>query len=407
MLSDTPSETAIQQGLRARGVSTSLFRCDLLDRVELPVYRVELRAGQRGGSQPFLRTWGKGRTCAGARIGAWAEAVERLAAGANRGAAPIRGSYRELHAEALNPEILLPTHRWLIPADRQPDYHPRQPITWVAGESIPDGRAILLPAAAVQLVPPGTEGLIVATSSGLAAGPDLAAATLHALCELVERDATMIVMRNRLVRDDVSPELLPEEVRQGFTRAGLELRLKDLTTDIRITTVAAIVSDPKGRYPSHSYGFGTHPDPAVACLRAVTEAAQSRVVHRYFALRFRTVSFPQPAQRREIFAHLLAPGPRVLTAADLPELRAPRGEPLLAACLAEVRRAEPDFTVYRAVLDLPELPLRVVRLLIPGLVPPQAHFPLVTPRLLDVPHRLALRDRPVRADELWSGTWPH
>ena len=400
-------ETVVQQGFRARGVSTSLFRCDFLDRVELPVYRVELNQEERGAAGPLLRTWGKGLTCGRARIGALAEAVERFAAGATPKEPPVRAAYQELGDDALNPETLLPSYRSLIPADRQPHYHPQQPITWVWGESIPEGRAILLPAVAVRLQPAGTDGLIVATSSGLAAGECLVSATLHALCELVERDATMIVMRNRLVRDDVSLEMLPEAVCRGFDRAGLELRLKDLTTDIRIATVAAIASDPQQRYPSHTYGFGTHPDPRVACLRAATEAAQSRVVHRYYAMRFRTVSFPQPEQRRKIFAHLLEPGQRVLGAADLPEIQAPSRETLLDGCLAELRRAEPDLPMYRALLDLPEFPWRVVRLLIPGLVPPQANFPLVMPRLLDVPQRLELRPRPVRAEELWSGTWPH
>jgi len=400
-------ETTIRAGLRSLGLIAQATRCEFFDRLDFPVYRLEVRAADGPGGLPVLRAWGKGTLPESAKAGAWAEAVERLAALRPFRPQTITASYRSVRHWALDPARLLPSRLDLVPSSRQPDYDPDRPILWVEGRCLADGRVILLPASYVYLRPAGADGLVVATSSGLAAGADRPSALLHALCELVERDATMIVMRNRLVMDDIEVDSLDASLAERFADSGLVLYLKDFTSDIRLATVGAVIVDPGGRYPSHTYGFGTHPDPVVACWRAVTEAAQSRVIHLYHAVRLHQVSFPDAQQRRAIFAHLTARGLRRKPVCWLPKVEGAGPEELSARCLAEICRVLPDAETYVASLDLPETGLAVVRLIVPGLVPPQANYPFVTNRLLEVPFRLGLRASAVRAEELWSGTWPH
>ena len=62
-----------------------------------------------------------------------------------------------------------------------------------------------------------------------------------------------------------------------FEQAGIDVKLVDLTDDVEITTVAAVSDDTVLKDPAlFTLGVGTHLDPEVAVIRALTEVAQSR-----------------------------------------------------------------------------------------------------------------------------------
>jgi ribosomal protein S12 methylthiotransferase accessory factor len=62
-----------------------------------------------------------------------------------------------------------------------------------------------------------------------------------------------------------------------FSKVGIEVKLIDLTADIDITTIAAVSDDTILKDPALlTLGIGTHLDPEVAAIRALTEVAQSR-----------------------------------------------------------------------------------------------------------------------------------
>lgn len=62
-----------------------------------------------------------------------------------------------------------------------------------------------------------------------------------------------------------------------FTKAGVDVKLLDLTADVKITTIAAVSDDTVLKDPALlSLGVGTHLNPEVAVIRALTEVAQSR-----------------------------------------------------------------------------------------------------------------------------------
>ncbi len=134
--------------------------------------------------------------------------------------------------------------------------------------------------------PPGFEQ----SSDGLASGNTPAEAVLHGLCELVERDAwalTQLKSPEQLKQNRVDPlafgdaviDVMVDRIRQ----AGMRLLLIDMTTDIGIPAFLAVIipgnlSDRvDARWAQVCGGCGCHPDPIRAALRAITEAAQSRL----------------------------------------------------------------------------------------------------------------------------------
>src|SRR5690606_20965160 len=75
--------------------------------------------------------------------------------------------------------------------------------------------------------------------------------------------------------DDLVIELV-----ERFEAAGLTIRLFDQTTDLGIPTMLAVSAPADGVMVKHfdvAAGSGTHLNPARAALRAITEAAQTRV----------------------------------------------------------------------------------------------------------------------------------
>jgi ribosomal protein S12 methylthiotransferase accessory factor len=397
-------EERITKGFATLGLCPELLRSDPVDFAGVPVYRVELSDIAEPTGFGGMRSWGKGLTSEWSRRGALAEAVERCCAYEHIGVAKVRASYNELGAAALDPCHFLPTAPELVPAARRPHYFPDVPLDWVEARNYHTGKSVYVPTAWVYLYPPMKDGLVSATSSGLAAGNSEESAILHALCEVVERDAAMILMRHRLVRKIIEPPPAVGHVIEKLHAGGVEVVLRSIATDIDIPSVVALCQDKEDRFPSMTYGFGVHPDTEIACIRAVTEAAQSRVVEIHH---WRTFGLRQfgPRELGTIFAHLLAPSPSRPLPPALPatdDLGA-----MIKTCLTRVRKALPRTDLYVAHLTRPEFEVPVVRVLVPGLVPPQANYPLVVPRLLSVPRVLGFAARDTAPHELWAGTWPH
>lgn len=125
-------------------------------------------------------------------------------------------------------------------------------------------------------------------SNGLASGNHLLEAVVHALCEVVERDACTLwhsaggpaLKECRLDLGTVhDPALLA--VLGRLRQAGIEVAAWDVTSDTGIPTFACIVFEqhdqPRWTIKGMFGGQGCHLDPQVALLRAVTEAIQSRL----------------------------------------------------------------------------------------------------------------------------------
>lgn len=159
-------------------------------------------------------------------------------------------------------------------------------LDWVQGRDIIAGHAVLLPASTVYLKPPFTHYF---TSNGLASGNTWHEATLHGICELIERDATaLLTTRNqqgairRMHRID--PKTMPDHLgafSDRIAQAGIELFMFYMPSVIDIYTFWAVMICPgePSFFLSTTAGYGTHTSPQIAASRALTEAAQSRLTH--------------------------------------------------------------------------------------------------------------------------------
>jgi ribosomal protein S12 methylthiotransferase accessory factor len=164
----------------------------------------------------------------------------------------------------------------------------RQTLRWVEGRCLSSREMVMVPldvvrhnGVAVDL--PG----VCQVTNGLASGNTNAEAVFHGLCELVERDAaTMwsLMEADRRLSRCIDPESLEDPVVDDmvgrFANAGLVLRLFDQTSDVGVPTILAVCGPSEQRFAKHydiAVGSGTHPDPVRAALRAITEAAQTRV----------------------------------------------------------------------------------------------------------------------------------
>ena len=120
------------------------------------------------------------------------------------------------------------------------------------------------------------------TTNGLASGNTVTEATCHAICELIERDATTL-WHHRPAQDRLDPSSIEDtrclKAMQLVTDAGLELGVWDTTSDIGIASFRCMICEPDGRAGHIGVGDGCHPDRNIALLRAITEAAQTRLTY--------------------------------------------------------------------------------------------------------------------------------
>jgi thiazole/oxazole-forming peptide maturase SagD family component len=202
-----------------------------------------------------------------ARLVAHAEGAERYAAGEPSAAALVRARRDELPA-AVDPRTLY-ARADAAPADGQ-DEAPRlwAPVTardgtrrWVPAETV--YTSIVDPAPASAVLP--------WTSSGLAAGLDLAGARRRAFCELVERDAFMWTWLRRISRERVSARGVPEDVAdmtRVLARRGWTTRWVNLTLDTLPVILCCLTHEREGL----TVGAACDAAPSAALRRATVEA---------------------------------------------------------------------------------------------------------------------------------------
>ena len=76
--------------------------------------------------------------------------------------------------------------------------------------------------------------------------------------------------------DSIESETV-NDILEKFESEGIKIKLMDFTADVKIPTIAASADDTVTKDAGLlTLGMGTHLDPEVAILRALTEVAQSR-----------------------------------------------------------------------------------------------------------------------------------
>jgi len=244
-----------------------------LDRVGIPIFSAIRPTAAEGAISVYS---GKGLTDTLAKISAIMEGIERYSAEFKGSASVIKGSYSELSNKfnVLNPEELI------LPKDGV--FREDSVLLWVWGFDLLNNEEILVPVSAVfhPYSPKGDFHLFRTNTNGLASGNTIEEAILHGLMEVIERDAWSIAefCRNGGEIIDVDGGAV-KELFELFEKASIKLILRDIMTDIKIPVIAAISDDVMLKDPALlTMGFGAHPDPEVAAIRAIMEVAQSRLV---------------------------------------------------------------------------------------------------------------------------------
>ena len=232
---------------------------------------------------------GKGDDAISARVSALMEAVERVSAEMPPSGTTLRASFEELFRKG----SVVPADPALFDLPPDTSYTPAALFNWIEAFDLIGNCPSLLP---VDLAcSPPREGMLRnVDTNGLASGNTRLEAVVHALCEVIERDALSQHEFRTLFGDPADPrppsiaielDTVAGPARRWIERIrehGLELIVQEITTDIQVVTFRALLVDdffptPDGPTPALFGGFGTHPNAEVAVLRAVTEAIQSRL----------------------------------------------------------------------------------------------------------------------------------
>lgn len=254
-----------------------------LDRVGIPVFSA-IRPSAADGAISIYS--GKGITDTNARISAIMESFERCLAEQPEVSINLPGVQ-------LNSERVVDTYESL--SESYPALYPDallmpQPLPeftsleWVMGHDIMDDIEVFVPANAVFHPYTSSNGikLFRSNTNGLASGNTIEEAVLHGLLEVIERDALSIGEYTRnpgreiaLSESDGMNYLLKKKIED----AGIKVKVWLLDSDVDIPTVVVALDDTVLKDPALLVmGAGSHLSPEIAVTRALTEAAQSRVV---------------------------------------------------------------------------------------------------------------------------------
>ncbi|MFH9353582.1 TOMM precursor leader peptide-binding protein [Kitasatospora sp. NPDC017646] len=246
-----------------------------------------LRRNMRG------QSGGKGRSEIQAKVSAICEAIERYSA-VWRGEEPVvRAAYRDLDpAVAVHMDALLqfsdaqfanraewnadPKHRLhLVPDPFPVDAE----LDWTRAWSLTHDEERLVPSGYAWYGHPDLQQhfYCVGDSNGCASGNTLEEAILQGFCEVVERDAVALWWYNRLAQPEFDLDSLNDPyvdtMRAFYASVDRELWVLDLTSDLGVPVFAAI-SRRRHEVEDIMVGFGAHPDPKIAAIRALTEVNQ-------------------------------------------------------------------------------------------------------------------------------------
>lgn len=359
------------------------------------------------GSRPLLKplqAYGKGLTQEEAELNCLAEALERHSSTFRGNETQVRGTLSQL--DAISPDrILLFSEGQYRRRDEWNQTHaemqwvaepfgPVQEICWTPARSLVTGETKYVPAGACFMWYPFAKEPEYCSpdSNGCAAGPDLEAAIVNGLLELIERDAVAIWWYNRLVRPAVDMRSFAhpgiQRIAEAFRAMEREVYLLDLTTDLAIPAFVALAPRPDGS--EVYFGAAAHVTGSVAAWKAVSELAQIYFWSKYSQPSPDLAEWVATSSTRQ--QPYLAPGS--LTAAP-PEQYITSSE-TLSLCTSRLAAAgiEPVYVdLTRGDIGVP-----VVRVIAPGLRHFWARF--APGRLYDVPVRMGWLREPMAEEAL-------
>ncbi|MBQ6219610.1 MAG: YcaO-related McrA-glycine thioamidation protein [Methanosphaera sp.] len=239
-----------------------------LDRIKVPVYTSVRPLASEGAVSIYA---GKGPSQIHAKVSSIMEAVERYSAEMQDNENTVSKKYDEI--DCLNPNELI------LPAKSYDD----EELEWNEAFSVVTGDKILIPSNAVYhpYNNDNVHHLFLSNTNGLASGNTLEEAIFHGMMEVVERDSWSLFEafkdnKEEILCEDSTNEYIRDLINK-FDEANVSLKLINLTSENNIPTIGAVSEDLNLKDPALlTLGIGTHLNPEIAAIRAITEVAQSR-----------------------------------------------------------------------------------------------------------------------------------
>lgn len=248
-----------------------------LDRIGLPVFTAIRPTAEDGAISIY---GGKGITKDHAKASAMMEGFERYSAEKQEDDETIISTVDEISTkgEYIDPKTLN------LPQKYEKEDISQIPLEWNLATDIISNKDYYVPSNAV--FHPYThdndiQSFFKSNTNGLASGNILEEAILHGMFEVIERDAWSIFELthknySQINLDTIESELINNTI-EKFESNGIKIKLMDFTADIKVPTIAASADDTVTKDAGLlTLGMGTHLDPEIAVLRALTEVAQSR-----------------------------------------------------------------------------------------------------------------------------------
>jgi len=352
-----------------------------------------------------------------------AEGVERYAACTYRADQFVWASGAELGTSALDLDFIPKCSQRELSSQFCPLSLPTksEPIRWVKGVALFDGRLTYLPAVMVYLhIRPETpaERIWLPISTGCAAHESYENALVHAILEVVERDGISLVWLQQLeiprIDIDDPSSIGPCWDRLQRSSRDLEYALFDATTDLGFPTIYALQFARADSLATTLVSCATDVSAPAAVAKVIRDMAAIRQGFREprelpadraeFSDVFHGATYMARPEQAGAFDFLM----RSKARRKLSEMASPvsRGSDALPVVVDRLRQKRLEaFAVDLTTDEAMRAGFRVVRVIIPGLQPLSFHHSaryLAHPRLYAAPR---LMGHPVRGEEHLNG-WP-
>ena len=253
-------------------------------------------------------------------------------------------------------------------------------MLWIEGRNLMDGRAVWLPFEIVhadwRACGPPASGCFATSTNGLSSGKSFFGAVRHALCEIIERDATSLWHEGPPAeKDGARIDLTTIDDAESLAlldllaKAGLDVGVWDITTDVEVCAYQCLLWDPTGQIGHVGIGAACHPRREMAFLGAVLEAAQVRTTYIIGSREdIDEADYDEAtlARRNAEARALMRPSGRMRTFASSPSAAFASAEQEVGWILDRLRSIG---LAQAIVVDLtrPEYAIPVVRVVVPGL----------------------------------------
>ncbi|WP_338096782.1 YcaO-related McrA-glycine thioamidation protein [Methanorbis rubei] len=359
--SKTPEETlaSIEPLVQIVGI-TRVADITNLDRIGIPVYSCIRPTAADGAISVYN---GKGGTEAEARVAGIMEGIERYSAEAMpRDLAATSYEMLSLTEDCIHPEDLI------LPKTTDA----RMELPWMDAWDLTNNCPVKVPLCTViHPNPHYLPGLFRSSSNGIASGNTIEEAVFYALTEVIERDSWSLVEATR----ETGPAITDltghaAEMLAKFTEAGVEVTLKDITSDLGVPTIAAVADDVTLKDPRLlTIGMGTHTNPEIAVIRALSEVAQSRATQIHGAREDATIASFREMMGYDRVKRMNAYWFKTESTKSFSEIAGCATPDFKTDILAIIERLKAAGLERVIVCDLtdPGLEIPVVRVIVPGL----------------------------------------